>query len=588
MGRGLFISAILRTLPAFVTILLLSSCLEPSGSNYVDLPQPDLASYSVDLADIGSDTIYIGGPTSFTYSVNGTPIVITAVDVKLDDRPVYTSQSSGSTFTVSPGDFENGFHLMTVTVTGHPGNESLADRLGLEVFQVSDQFNTITDRDPPEAAKIIKVDSSSGVLKIYWNKYSRRNFVSYRIIRLCEDHQVCFDTLITTANDTSWIDHGYVAGQATYQVNIQNGNKTTQGIEFPFSWSPAFVVDIEGGYATLHWSQPLFYKSLKEMTLEDWLDPFDVHAVTDTTFHQPEKISFGAPYAITVTFVSDDQTRTVAFKKYYYVGTEYEPPTVMPRAYNSKENLYYGTLYGGTGTTVMDADLTPLFNGNLTSRSISPNGEYFISLEGNSFYKTDPETLDESFLLATGYTSVNNFIAADNGLIGFNSKSGYRVMDLQTGEEKFAEDPSITPVTRLSPSGNYIVSYSRKLYHYDGSAFQYEGDLPATFNPINPFAFQGDENLIASDGSLQIFNLSTLLLTSTPSDGTGYISSLTYDPVSKKVLFLQTTYKLFDPSDNEITAVAPFQVNIMRLLNGKLFSLDLYSVLTCDVTSVQP
>jgi len=69
--------------------ILFCCCLEPSGDNLVKIEQPDLNAISINLAEVGNDTIFIDRDTEFKYEVQGYPLQATEVEVRLNDTPVY-------------------------------------------------------------------------------------------------------------------------------------------------------------------------------------------------------------------------------------------------------------------------------------------------------------------------------------------------------------------------------------------------------------------------------------------------------------------------------------------------------------------
>lgn len=55
-------------------LLIVTSCLDPAGENFIDIDPPDAAQITLDLSDINEDTILIDRTIHFTYQLNGYPL----------------------------------------------------------------------------------------------------------------------------------------------------------------------------------------------------------------------------------------------------------------------------------------------------------------------------------------------------------------------------------------------------------------------------------------------------------------------------------------------------------------------------------
>lgn len=574
-----------RHIPFLLMHLIITSCLDPAGDNFVDIDAPNPSQITLELSDITKDTILIDGPTVFDYQLNGYPLRATEIDVHIGNQEVFATTSYGNSFEVNPSVFRSGYSIMSITITASTQNGSLANRLDEEYFEISRQFHVIIENDPAPPAEIIKLDSANGVLTIFWNKYPRQNFTRYEVTKLCFDGYVpssCWETSIETANDTSWTDPGYVGGKVVYRVDVVTEVGFTRGIEMEYNWQPEIVITMENGFSVMSWSKPLYYAHSVGYHVSPGVGfPFEA-AVTDTSHTPTQRVPFGRNHDFGLTIVSDIQRMSAEFKKQYYVGTRKFLPSVPPFLYNSRENLYYGR--SSPGLVVMDEDLNVI--GSVSTRAtwkISPNGQYFITIIGNDFYETNPFTLETTTLLLQAPSVYGaNQVVADNGLIGFQTSTGYRVMDLNSGQEKYADNS--TPYQNLSPSGNYLIRF-RDVLHYDGTSFVYEGTLTTDFGLT--YIFDENDDLIASRGhptyGLATFDIETrtrtLLL-----DLSNLTTPLHYDPVSGKAMILSGWYEVFNPATGETESVSP---RFTSLFNGRFFTYENNYVYTINHTYIE-
>ncbi|HEX6224572.1 MAG TPA: hypothetical protein VFZ52_09190, partial [Chryseolinea sp.] len=574
---------------AFRTLFLSTivfSCLEPQGENYVPITSPEESNITVNLFGVEeNDTIYIDGITTFTYEVDGFPLMLTGSEVKLNSQMVYIPDYSGNSFVINPKLYPEGFYKMHVKLIARSESGSLAARLNEETIEVSLSLNVILDSTPAPVAEITKIDTTGGVLTIHWNKYDKRNFASYTVRKECPRSNdpysldLCEDVVITDPSITSWTDHDYVGGRVKYAVHITTHLQTTFGTPTEFWWKPTFTTNVdEKGNATIRWHKTPFYLSTKKYIIEAEFPIKFESPITDTVYLVPDPLRFAILNDFKVTMVSDNSNRSQTFLHQYYLGTRYELPTVRPLLYHAQEKLYYGR--NGTLTVVMDENLNVIHQKEekfLFQTSISSS--YFVTLSDNNFYNVDPYTLEKTLLMETGHTYVGgNYVIAENGLIGFPCWKGFRVMDSHTGQEKFAAIPNNPPYYKLSTSGKYLIGNNKAVYRYDGNAFAYEGTMPASFDPNYTFIFNSKDNIVGThvdpaSGRTQIieYDITTRTAISTIETMKDSPENLSLDPVSKKVLVDLWTYALLlDPETQKISNLGGYDG--LSLLNGKLFA----------------
>jgi hypothetical protein len=332
----------------------------------------------------------------------------------------------------------------------------------------------------------------------------------------------------------------------------------------------------------MSWSKPLYYAHSTGYLVSPGIGSTFSTVLSDTSFAPPDRAYFGTVYNFDLTIQSDVTTRSAKFTKQYFVGAQKFFPSVVPFLYNAKENLYYGR--NSNGPVVMDEELNVLTATYAPALlKISPNGEYFITIRNSGFYSTDPITLETSLLFEVPSVSGGNQVVANNGLIGFQTSSGYRVVDLNSGQEKYADNS--TTYQNLSPTGDYLIRF-RDVLHYDGTSFVLEGTLPADFGLS--YVFREDNDLISTYGNqatgLAEFDIETRTMTTLGEVGT-YTEPLQYDPVSGKILVLQGSwYRVFNPATGKTDLVSPW---FSSMFNGRFFAQEGNYVYTVEHTYIE-
>lgn len=561
------------------TAATVTSCLDPSGEVFVDIPHPEPGAITLDLANVSEDTIIIDRLTTLQVSVTGfSPININDVTMTLGSHPL----AGVGGFQVYPPNFESGFYILTVHVKGNAGTGSLAHMLGQESFDLTRQYPVIIDKELPSAIDIVKVDTSSGTLTIFWNKCKKRNFTEYEVYKSDANTRSTWATL-TNANDTSWTDPTYVGGPVEYTIIANTHMGRTWGNPLLYNWDPEITITIEEGFATARWKQTPFYNNTSKYILTGTGLMYTEASLTDTVYAIPYPVSFGGASVFNVKLVSQSEWYSQTISKEYYIGDRYYWPVVIPRLYNSKEKLYYGLEYmNGGRTVVMDEDLNMEFAENgLYWSAISSNGEYFVSHINNDFYFTDPHTLVNTLALETGEEYVGDFVIADNGLIGFHCAAGYRVVDIMTGDVKFSLNGSLSHAARLSPLGNVVIDRQNNIYRYTGSTFDLTETIPLSYSAN--MVFVDEDIILITDYNYQEevtylveYNINTLTEISRTNMGAESIQSMQFDPVSKKILLDKSIwYYMYDPETKQTHMLT---TNFMTFLNGNLFAADSYSV----------
>lgn len=569
---------LIRVICLALVAMLAYSCLEPLGENWVSIQEPKTEEMSIELNLLNPEPILFDGNTSISFTVNGYPLYVMSLDVTFDEQYVYSG--TASSFTLYPTSFQSGQYTMHVTVTGRTRNGSLADRLDLEMITLERDYAVKIDSEPPAALAIIKLDTSVGTMTLHWEKCNKLNFISYQVFKSTPSAGGATVVEITDPDITSWTDVNYVGGAASYWIYVQTKLHMVIGPGKEYSWDPNIEAKVENGFATLRWRRPFFYNNILQSTIKVMPTiPVEI-SFTDTVYSMPDKLLFGDEYSFQLKHDATNSNYSAAFGKGYYVGTKYEYPNPFPSAYNASEDLYYGeSLYG---YAVMDNTLTVLNYDDLSvQRSLSSNGQYFVSIIGNDFYLTNPRTFARTLAFETDDEFINNVTLADNGLVGYFISGGtYKVVSLTTGEIKFTDPPHLSSNARLSPSGNYLIGKDNKVYRYDGSSFVEEGVLPTEFNSISGMVFTHNDNLLyvihsgGTTAGLFIKDIQTYqaIVNHTISPLGGYLTDSRIDRTTNNMLLKIGTYWYLLHPDGTLNKLTFNQVGSVHLLNNSIFS----------------
>jgi hypothetical protein len=412
--------------------------------------------------------------------------------------------------------------------------------------QVWRKITVIIDIDPP-AERTVTIDTTGGTITVRWNGYSKWNFKSYSVVKACNagggEMVDCMTQTITNPLITSWKDTTYVGGLVYYRVQVTiAAGITGGGINIYYSWTPKTSFKIQNGNVTYRWQKSPFHKNISGVVLQ--LPDGSSHPVgiSDSLFQAPIfKGTLGVDYFWKVTFMSKVAASNFQNSSDYYRGTLYSYAPAFPLDFNPKENIYYG--FGNNGGYIAMSDsMTYIASAQLApyQRAISGDGNYFLTYEpgttsGGTFYDTDPRTLQVSSGKTLSYSISPGFQIANNGLLAV-SANGNQVYAWPSMQLIYSNPtPTHGSLLKISPSGLYLLE-SNNVYHYDGSAFQKVGILSdVTFWAAT---FTSSDNLVLGDenGTITVFDSSTLSVLSTIKIPVTDLNALSFDPVSQRLL----------------------------------------------------
>lgn len=363
---------------------------------------------------------------------------------------------------------------------------------------------------------------------------------------------------------------------AEYYVDLKTQVSTVRGELTTYEWKPNIRPEVNGRDVTIRWGPFPFYNNVESLEATGFPTAL---SLTDTVIVLPDKFAFGAIANFVLTAVTKAGSRQ-SFSSSYHAGVLHEMPSVLPRVYNAKEDLYYGYLnimYSTPSIIVMDANLNEIHREDTHMTLVaSANGEYLVAVVDGSIYRLEPRTLQRTLIVSTGSTFMADLQVSNNGLVGCNVAGVFKVFDANSGTEIFS--PAGSPSAVLSASGNYIgIRNSNQIYRYDGTSFVQSGTLPAN---SATFIFDLNDNILAmknSSGSnyqLNVYDASTLAVIRTIAEESEYVERAVVDPGSGIITYGRSSSSIYNPADGKSVQVGPY---LTFTFNGIVFAqTDLY------------
>lgn len=468
------------------TILLLTilslfvACeYDPTGDNFVELnPPEEYIQIDISLNDVNpSDTIYLYQNTSFTIKTSS-PKDLLEAKVLLDDKEYKNFSGNMLTFDMSPDQLTDGVHKLTVNSIFSSGTGSLADKMGLEGYLGEVSWNIHVIRDPQKYFVVGYRINKDGFLEISWKNVIPESLISYYTVHAGFTHSS--DIIINDASQKTFVDSGYVCGQASYQVttHFKDGLSFIQRVSFD---KPAPVISFEDlGLDNLRvfWDHPFangrFILKEGNTTIAS--------GIHDTTIIIPQV--FGQIRQFTLETRPQNAGYDNIHNKFtdygsFCLGTSLELPNFPLYAYNITDNIIYsskydnlvafdastlqvkstvsidghpwGLIYGGKIAAAPHNSTVAAMTGEETwiftdSRFINP--VIIPSLPGDIHTRLSALTSDDRFFVVQGGTNVCNV---------FNSLTGEKIFEIPFTYNTIYDIPDFVTV---SDNGKYFCAPS--------------------------------------------------------------------------------------------------------------------------------
>src|SRR5262249_31403486 len=130
------------------------------------------------------DTILIFKSQSLSFLYEGKP-TLESYDLYVDELLIGTySPSFENSFYLDAPKIGTGIHKMQIKAVAKTNSGSLADRLNAERITITRNFVLAVDLSVPDP-RIVTLDSTSGVVRVSWQPFARRDFIRYRLVKQC-------------------------------------------------------------------------------------------------------------------------------------------------------------------------------------------------------------------------------------------------------------------------------------------------------------------------------------------------------------------------------------------------------------------
>ena len=249
---------------AALSVFAVAACTyTPDEEYFKPVDHPDDPGLSIKLNDYpDGDTIYIYSTTEFNFSVDTDNRPVDDVEVLLGNQVISTSLGR---FSISSNYQSSGTYELKIQFKSPSRTGSLADKLGLEKYQVWKKWIVKADFEGPPKP-VLKFSIENGFLKLSWDKYTKPNFEYYVI---SGQNGSATGAYIDDPQQNFWIDSAYVGGFASYSVSIQWGISTARSDEVYRSDPFMFQADFNDADSTIKmsWRKTPFYGPFKEIQI---------------------------------------------------------------------------------------------------------------------------------------------------------------------------------------------------------------------------------------------------------------------------------------------------------------------------------
>lgn len=197
---------------------LFTACeYSPSGNNFLELTPPeDNIPIEISLNDINpSDTIYVYQNTLISIGIN-TPKDLLQATVLLDGQEYANMSNESFSFVIKSDQVSEGIHELTVNAIFTSGTGSLAEMMGLEGYMGELSWNVRVIHDLEAHFELGYRITEEGFLEVFWQNVVPDNIIEkYTVYPVVTQNE---DSTINDATQKSFVDYGYVCGNAYYDL----------------------------------------------------------------------------------------------------------------------------------------------------------------------------------------------------------------------------------------------------------------------------------------------------------------------------------------------------------------------------------
>ena len=330
-----------------LTILLLSPACEyePGGNNFMELTPPeDYIPVEILLNDVNpSDTIYVYQNTTISVKIK-TPKDLLQASVFMDEKIYANLRSNSLSFEINPIQFSEGTHQMTVNAVFTSGTGSLAEMMGLERYEGDLSWTVRVIDDGQDLMELGYRINEDGFLEIFWDSPINENVVEKYTVHPGSTQET--DTTIKDATQKSFVDYGYVCGDANYKVKtyLKDGYSFSKNLSVNTPTPTVKFENVGLDKLRVYWDKPLANGRYSLMVDNAWI----ASGIHDTTITLPQ--IFGEIRHFTLEIRPqkaeyDNYKNKFTSWDNFCQGTSLELPNWPMFAYNMTDNIIYTSRY---------------------------------------------------------------------------------------------------------------------------------------------------------------------------------------------------------------------------------------------------
>lgn len=542
-------------LSAFIMGLIGQGCEFDSRDDNFHLVQqpPAEVRLGIDLAGVNPyDTIYAYNYTCFQYSLDAGTREVVAQQFFMDGKEVNTDPINGHAC-IEADVADNQVHELTVNMIIRSGSGSLADYAGYENYLGEFSFKVKVLDDEFEDMHLTSSSDGNNQLKLSWDKPTGYGDISgYEIY----SGQQLLAT-INNPNITSWVDTDYAYGYKDYQVKAKVTN----------SWDVTVNDAVTAPYTTLLQSDFSFERTSFNQLRVKWNNPNPYpckyvirYNYTLAPIYVEEGITeailpvgaFPVSYTPMSLYIIPSGTAYENYERYSYVSATYSDArlsygiTFEPDVYRNRfltMDFDHVTSYDASdmsqlGTTAHNLDLS-----TGSELKIGKDGSIAISEAYGKISVFNNTNLTRKLFTVDTHI-LTPFCFTENGLLLVHAGSGYRLYDVNTGNQALSKDWENTP----DPS--YTEGYQTASISTDG---KYIFVISNQYNPQKEWA---DLYELKEDFTLSL--LQTIPDTK--------ISNMTFHPVNPEIAIIQY--------ENGTFSITSVNGQVLKTVSGKFLNAD--------------
>lgn len=384
--------------------IVLSACSYEFSAdrNFVAVPAPNMKLVTIDLDDVGTDTLFIYQPVNLEYTITGlNPLDVRNITLQLvNTSTVYGLSGLAGTVTLTPPSNTEGLFQLRLTVHSISGSGSLADKVGAESIIYLKEWPVTVNTKTPDPLPITSIIRADGSLKVEWEKYGLPKFNSYVLIRTTAN---TYDaTYIHDPDSNFYHDTKFLSGSVNYSVTLvaDAGSSTVPGpLTIYTDTTTAHLVAneiVNGTSVKLTWTRGAYPANVKRFEIRvsesnSFLNGVVIHdsyTITDTTATIAavlgKKFYFFVRSSPSINDFDEDQ---VIKGNTFRSGETFDPYDQI--RFSSAANRFY-TLSASQLTAYSMTDCAVIQSYNVTSTSngypfdVNLAGDKVVAVQGNN------------------------------------------------------------------------------------------------------------------------------------------------------------------------------------------------------------